>query len=448
MATIRVFLPLLVTVCAYASTAVAQSGGIASVLPSDRVLERFGLERAWWGQATIDPSRSTVRHLTLDEDGVCIQTTGGIATAFDSETGGRLWAHQLGRRDQTSYPAVSNDDIILIVVGITLYAIDKFGGDVLWEVRLPRQPSTSPAIDERYVYIGALDGSIFAFDLRKIRELYQENLLPQWSEHSLKWRFKTGKEISTPAVSIPPMVNFASRDGSLYSVEIESRKLRWQFETDEPIAAPLASAQDSLILASEDFNVYCISATRSGTDVQSNGRVRWEFISGFPVYKAPCIVGNHVYLTPERGGMFCLSVDRGFQRWWRPNVVEFLAASRSHIYASDRLGNVLILSREDGAVVGALPLRRFSVRVHNDRTDRLYLATPDGFVLCLREKGTEFPLFHKYPERMPILPEFAPETEPAADDAAPAEGAGEANDADPAAPAATDAAATDAAVQN
>jgi hypothetical protein len=45
----------------------------------------------------------------------------------------------------------------------------------------------------------------------------------------------------------------------------------------------------------------------------------------------------------------------------------------------------------------------------NDRSDRIYLATESGLVICLREQGREFPRFHKYPEREPILPEFAPE---------------------------------------
>ena len=68
-----------------------------------------------------------------------------------------------------------------------------------------------------------------------------------------------------------------------------------------------------------------------------------------------------------------------------------------------------LLSRENGGLVGALPLRQFTVRLENDRTDRLYMATQSGLVTCIREKGSGFPLYHMFPDRRPILPEFAPE---------------------------------------
>ena len=71
---------------------------------------------------------------------------------------------------------------------------------------------------------------------------------------------------------------------------------------------------------------------------------------------------------------------------------------------SDALGNVVIIDREDGAPVGALPLRKFKVRLTNDRTDRLFLATESGLVVSIRDQSREFPLFHKYPERRPIVP--------------------------------------------
>jgi hypothetical protein len=69
----------------------------------------------------------------------------------------------------------------------------------------------------------------------------------------------------------------------------------------------------------------------------------------------------------------------------------------------------------------------------NDRNDRIYLATPQGLIIALHERGREFPAYYKYPERQPILPEFAPEDE-AADAPAgemPAEKTGAAEEAAP-----------------
>ena len=72
----------------------AQRTGFTPKIPTQRFLGRYGLERAWWGQATLNPTRDTVRHLTVDEENVYVQATSGVVTAFDNETGKRLWAVQ------------------------------------------------------------------------------------------------------------------------------------------------------------------------------------------------------------------------------------------------------------------------------------------------------------------------------------------------------------------
>ncbi|MBT4868154.1 MAG: PQQ-like beta-propeller repeat protein [Planctomycetaceae bacterium] len=392
----------------------AQRAGFTPQVPSQRLLGRYGLERAWWGQATLNPTRDKVRHMTVDEENVYVQATSGVVTAFDNETGKRLWAVQLGRRDLASYPLASNEDFALVAVGMQLFALDKFSGELLWELKLPAHPSTSPAMDERNVYIGALDGSVYAFSLRKIHQLYDENLLPQWSHDALIWRYKTAKEITTPPISTGRVVEFASMDRSLYSVSTERREQIFQFETDAPISAPMVRSDGRLYMASEDFNFYCLNS--------ENGSVIWEFVSGLPVRKAPVVIGPHVFLLPDRGGMYCLSKASGKQIWWRPRGTEFIAATTELIFMSDALGNVVLVDRKDGAPVGALPLRDFKMRLSNDRTDRIFLATQSGLVISIRDKNREFPLYHKHPERRPILPSFADDSAPATPAKPPAAG--------------------------
>lgn len=375
-----------------------------TVLPTQRLLAPYGLERAWWNQATIDPARDRVRYLVADEDVLVVQTRSGMVTAFDAENGKRLWARQLGRRDAVSFPAVMNQDLALILSGSNLYAIRKFTGGLHWTLRVPVAPSTSPGIDEDLVYIGARDGSVFAFDLRKVLKFYKEGLLPQWSYQAMAWRYKGFKEVVTPPLSTGRVVNFATRGGSLYSVTTKFRKLVFQFETDAPVSAPLAMSQRSLFLPSEDFKLYCLNA--------ENGETLWVYNAGLPIRKKPEVVEEEVYVTPSSGGIHCVDALTGKRKWWRPKVTDFVAASRESVFASDTISNLLILRREDGALLGALPLRSFSVHFANDRTDRIFLARPNGLVTCLREKGSEFPVYHRHPERQPILPEFAPDSPP------------------------------------
>jgi len=397
-----VAMPILVGLFVLGVTRVspAQIRGGRTELPTRRLLATYGLERAWWNQATMNPARDRVLHLVADEDVFVVQSRSGVITVFDAENGKKLWARRLGRRDAPAFPATTNDDMTLVVIGTHLYALDKFTGAARWDFRLPVAPSTSAEIDSNNVYVGARDGSVFAFDLEKVLKFYKEGLLPQWSFQTMAWRYKGFKDVSTPPISTGRVLNFATRGGQLYSITIADRKLVFQFETDEPISAPMAVSKRALYLPSEDFKLYCIDA--------DSGETLWTYNSGLAIRKAPQIIGNDVFITPSGGGIHAIDSFTGNRRWWRPKVKQFVAASRKTVFASDTVGNLLMLRREDGAVTAALPLRSFSVRLANDRTDRIFIARPDGLIVCIREQGAEFPVYHKYPERRPILPEFAP----------------------------------------
>ena len=377
------------------------------LLPSQRSLSRYGLKRAWWAQTNLTPSRDSIRHIVVDEENLYVQATSGLVTAFDNQTGRQLWSAQLGRRDQNSFPAVSNSELVLFCTGIRLYAVSKFEGDVIWELTLPGHPSTSPAIDHKQVYVATLDGSVYAFSLKTIHELFNAGLLPKWTRQSRKWRFKTAEAISTPLLTNGRVVNFASRDKSLYAVTTVQRDVIFQFETDAAISAPLAVSGKYLFMTSEDYKLYCVD--------MNNGSMRWPpFTTGLPIRDAPVVLGQQVLVRPVRGGMYSVSAITGLRQWWNPQLGTFLAATSSFIYTSDTTGNIVLADLKTGQTLGVLPLRNYSVRESNIRTDRLYLGTQSGRVICIHERSQDFPVYHIHPDRRPILPQFAPDAEPPA----------------------------------
>ncbi|MBX3439559.1 MAG: PQQ-binding-like beta-propeller repeat protein [Planctomycetaceae bacterium] len=390
---------LLIVICAgLAETAYGQLGRQSS-LPTQRELERFGLERGWWSQATLNPANDRLVYLTADEENVYAQSRGGIVTAFDAESGKRLWARLLGPADAPSFPAVTNADQLLVATGMNMYAVNKFNGRLLWRLNLPHHPTTSPGVSDKHAFIGTLDGSAYAFNLATIRQLFQDQLLPEWSDVSTVWRFRAGGAVSSPPVTSGLQVNFTSEDGSLYSVDVNDGSLRFQFETNGAIRTPIARNQDSLFVASEDVRLFSINS--------QNGKLRWTFISGTPILKEPQVIGQQVFVTPQMGGLYALDTFNGSVQWHQTRATEFLAATTDSLFASDDLGHVLVLSRNDGAITGAIPMRGMSVRVNNDRTDRVYIACPTGLVICLRQRGSEFPTYHLFPDRQPMLPEFS-----------------------------------------
>lgn len=397
------------TVCvgllALCATAQAQSSTDRQ-LPTNRMLSRYGLERAWWSQATMNVGRDKVAHLALDEENLYVQSTGGTITAFDSESGTKRWFVQLGVPDAPSYAPTSNDELVLINAGSAMYALNKRSGKELWNITLPAPPATSAAIDRNHVYYGTLDGSIYCFDLKQIQKLHRDNRLPQWSNVALKWRFKTAEQVTSVPLLAGGVLNFASRDKSLYAINKGDRKMQWQFETKKAISAPLARADGLIFMGTEDLNLFCIG--------QERGTVKWQFVAGLPIRRQAHIVENSVYVFPENGGVYSLSKQIGTPQWWQAGIRDFVGSMGSSLLTTDDLGNLTVLNRPNGAVVGSLPLRDFSVRYGNDLTDRAYVATTTGLVVCIRQVGKEFPSYHLYPDRQPLLPEFEPD-EPAAD---------------------------------
>ncbi len=393
---------LLLTTCVIGlATAAAQ----ANDLPSVTELARHGLKMAWWGRATIDPGREKVDLVTNDEEMVFVRSTTGIITAFDAETGRKAWSSLVGRPDQQSFVQVTNSKLLLVAAGLNLYSIDKRNGDVLWELKLPKHPSAPPAVDDDQVYIGMVDGSVYAFDLRVTQRLHEQRMLPEFSHIAQIWRYQTPSEIVSPPIATARSVCFASSSGSFYSVATKGQKLIFQFETDSKIVTPLGRNENSILLASENSRMYCLN--------QDNGQYRWAFTSAHAIRQQPRFFGARVYVTPETVGTYALDADTGSQIWEKPQdqARQILMVGQSRVYAFNAQKEIVILDAAEGRVVGKLPYRQFIKTPTNDRTDRMFLVTQQGLVVCVKERDSGIPSYHLHPERRPILPELTPEAE-------------------------------------
>lgn len=413
-----VFAACLICIVTVSGNADGQTVRGRSQIPMRSSLDRYGLERVWVGQATLNPSRDTLSHITLDEEVVIAQASSGVVTAFDSETGRRFWSIQLGRTDLKSFAAVTNQDQVVVIAGTQVYAVQKYTGELLWKHKIPEQPSVSPKMDDKNLYIGTLKGNVYAYNLAKIQSLYEDSKLEGWAHEASRWSYRTGHQILTPPVTNGRVVAVANKANQLYAMGTLRGTTIFQFETDKRVSAPMALRNEWVFLASHDFRLYCINI--------NNGALRWVYPSGRPISSSPRVIGNNVFLTPDLAGMFCLDSETGEKLWWRQGIKKFLAATPELVFAADEADNVAVIDRRSGSLAGMLAMSNYSVHMQNDRTDRLYMSTESGQVVCIRQKGRSFPIYHKYPERRPIMPIFASDAVPdeAPDDAEPAEGDG------------------------
>ena len=65
------------------------------------------------------------------------------------------------------------------------------------------------------------------------------------------------------------------------------------------------------------------------------------------------------------------------------------------------------MNRRSGEVIAKEQYRDLTVPIRNSVTDRLYLSSTSGRVVCMKESGIDFPIYHQNPKRSPIMPEVA-----------------------------------------
>jgi outer membrane protein assembly factor BamB len=388
-----------VLVLGFAGSALGQA--VRSELPTDAMLGRLGLQRAWWGFATIDSIRDRVKFFIADEQVTVVESATGMVTTFDNATGRRRWAVQVGAMTDTRYAPSTTEQAVLVVSGRKLFALDKQTGDAVWEVDVLNPPSTSPATDDLHAYVGSIDGSVFAFNLKFLSTLAKDVNQRKYMYRALSWTYRTGGRVPYAPVSTGTIVCVPSEDGSLYGLDTKEHKPKFQFETDQPLGAPIGQLGNQIVVATKDLKVYSLNA--------ESGALKWEVLMGLNVRQQPRIIDEHVFVCAEGAGMRCLSSQDGHEVWSNRQAVRFLAATPAVVYASGYVDEVLLLNRSNGKQVGSIPLRGYPIRIANDRTDRILLASERGLVLCLRERERDYPLFHKQPEKRPVEPEIAPD---------------------------------------
>lgn len=354
-----------------ASSAAAQLN-IAQTLPTDQEAALHGLARAWYSFAPIDGTREAVQSVRVLGTQLHLQTNSSRIHVMDTESGKLLWSAQMGIPVPGQFGSAINSDSVFVINGTKLYRLDRDSGYQLWSLRLPHAPNAAPSADDTFVAINTLDGRISLYNIHNKERL---------------WFYQTNGPISVPPVLIDGKIVCASQDGRMYVFQPSSRNPTLRYQTQAPVSAPLAIWGRAVLLPSQDYNLYSVDVRTAET--------LWRYSSGSEIRKPVSIVENDVYMTPAEGGMHAVNAETGGQIWRHPRAEDFVAASKTRVYAADQFGQLLILDRASGRQVDAWILNQFKFRVRNDESDRIYLVTKTGLIVCLHEPENKTPLVHR-----------------------------------------------------
>lgn len=319
-----------------------------------------------------------LEQLVVPEVTLFVSTDLGVIHVLDGLTGRTQWTMQLGEPGHPNMTPVANENVVAVVSGVRLYILDRATGRIMWEKKLEQVPGASPVLNDDFVFVPTLSGRLEAYRLFRIEDdpIRRTRYVPG-----------TGRAMVQP-VATPFSVAWATDRGFFYVADGIQLSVRYRLETgrDITVAPAYVPSKNLLLVGSIDGYLYCIQ--------EYSGEIFWRFSAGEPIVQKPVVVDDVVYIVTDTGGMFQISLENGADQWWTTGVRKFLAASEQRVYCEDRSGNIAILDRKSGGLVGNIPAMHLDFKFTNMQTDRLFVGTTRGTLMCLHEAQRDWPLFH------------------------------------------------------
>lgn len=269
------------------------------------------LKQLWESQAVINASRDKVAHIALDEEVVFVQSSAGVVTAMNAESGRRFWSSQVGRNDEVAMKGSTDSQMVVIVVGPVIHAFDKFSGYKLFSFRLPNPPSAAPLLTKREVttgnrtevtrsiFVPLADRSIVAYDVDNLQYQASRGTLRPGVSRALDWRFAAGEIIRFAPVAGQERLAFATEVGNIHVMDMTGSakgKTRFQFLMNSPTTAPLAVVnredQELLLAACDNNRLFCIN-------LKTDGGMLWTVPMARAVYEPITVVGDDVFVVSD-----------------------------------------------------------------------------------------------------------------------------------------------------
>jgi eukaryotic-like serine/threonine-protein kinase len=123
----------------------------------------------------------------------------------------------------------------------------------------------------------------------------------------LLWKFETGNAIEAPALLLNNVVYIGNLDGLLYALDLNSGKKLWEYETDNQIIGSANWWSDGkstyIFVGSYDFYLHCVDA--------KTGQVKWKYESDNYINGAAACYNGKVMFGGCDGFLHIVDVTTG-----------------------------------------------------------------------------------------------------------------------------------------
>lgn len=161
--------------------------------------------------------------------------------------------------------------------------------DVLWEYAVPKGAfESTAAINNGTVYIGDLDGKLFAFDLET---------------GEVKWEFQADIGFVAAPAFYEGRIYIGNLDGYFFCINADDGKEIWKHESGAEIDSGANFYGDNVIYGSQDASLYCLN--------RENGEVVWTHTLDDQIRCSPTVVENRCFVAGCDGMLHIINLDDG-----------------------------------------------------------------------------------------------------------------------------------------
>jgi outer membrane protein assembly factor BamB len=355
-------------------------------------LYQASLVKYWQLQLPLD-SGQQVQQAYLVDDHLYLGTQDGYVFALHAPTGVVRWLRPITRSGYPLRRPCHADDRAIFITPVDMQVYDRLSGDPIGRRELRFPAGTAGVSDGIRVFVGGLDRRLYALDVQT---------------QYVDWRVITGGPIgSTPAIH-GDLVYVADDAGHVYACTRDRKLFQWQASAYDRITADLVVAEAGVFVASRDFSLYLLDL--------NFGNLRWQARFSGPLYDPPVVTPELVYQYCPADGLVAVEaaavgVVGERLRWKLPAGRMALAVHGDQVYVLTRNETIAAVQIKTGDVTHTIPAPGLVLGIPAPALETIYLASPDGRVFCARPRGV--PPLQKEDLLAALRPPVTAEQEPA-----------------------------------
>ena len=225
----------------------------------------------------------------------------GVAKSLLPEKPDLLWEFEVKEGAFEVTPAIVDGVVYVGDLDGALFALNLKDGKQVWKSTIESGFVSSPAYRDGRIYLGDYDGVFYCF---------------QAKDGKLLWQYETGAEVNSSANFYKDNVLVGSQDATLYCLAAKDGGLVWKHEIADQIRCSPTVVGDRTFVAGCDAKLHII-------DLLKGEKIKEVELDG-PTGSTPAVHGNNVYFGTEGASVFSINFKEAKVDWQYTNEASTL----------------------------------------------------------------------------------------------------------------------------